>query len=339
MRQIGGSGPTQVSALTPQATVNGTSLGFPSLSYGYKYGTDPMSNAHGFLTQHGSKQNNRNNQLGGDEPTHISVPQFPENFPQGTPNGANAAAISGVTTRAQAITNAKNDHYALTGGLKRKSRKTKSRKTKSRKTKSRKTKSRKTKSRKTKGRKTKGRKTKGRKYGGVGTPRSAAKKLQAATRRTLANIRRKKAATKKIQKKYKDYLDRTRPSCSICLESIINSPHQWHETCAPGHPLHQQCKQQMVRRGMTSCPSCRKDHGITNTTSQHQSLQNILERQNTLWRHRDNLPDTDDEDYDEIDDEIEDEIAQTRHRDNLPDIDDEDYDEIDDEIAQTRYTR
>jgi hypothetical protein len=309
MRQIGGSGPTQVSALTPHPEVGSQSLAFPSVSYGYKYGTDPMSNAHGFLTQHGSKQNNRNNQLGGSV---ISVPQFSNSFPQATPHGANYLALQGVATRAGAITNATNDHYA-TGG---------------RKTKGRKTKGRKTKGRKTKGRKTKGRKTKGRKYGGVGTPRSAAKKLQAATRRRLANARRKKAATKKIQKKYKDYLDRTRPHCSVCLESIINNPQKWHETCAPGHPLHQHCKQEMVQHGMTSCPSCR----ITNYDDPR-SLQDILDRPDTL------LSSDNQETYP---------VQQRRTRvsyqapwrrdENLPDTDDEDFDEEEDEIAQTRYT-
>ena len=116
----------------------------PVLSYGYKYGTDPMSNAHGFLAHTNNTQNKMiAHHRGGGGPispapvdgtagTPIVVPQFNEVLPA-SPDNSNSASKNNNALKFANIKNSKYDHYAFTGG---KSRKRKSRKGKSRKRKS-----------------------------------------------------------------------------------------------------------------------------------------------------------------------------------------------------------
>jgi hypothetical protein len=173
------------------ATINSAILNPKSIgqeTYGFKYGSDPRSEAIGALAAFDNSVANLNaaqrGQVGGVPLNTMTVPQFPEFNPTG-PNGPTNTSADLNSSNITVLRQSAWDKSAFTktpppvvGGSRRlrrkkhnytkvkklgRRKKTKGRKTKGRKTKGRKTKGRKTKGRKTKGRKTKGRKTKGRK--------------------------------------------------------------------------------------------------------------------------------------------------------------------------------
>ena len=158
-------------ALNP--ALNPKSIG--QQTYGFKYGSDPMSEAAGALAAFDNSSAKLNalhdrGQMGGKIKTidRITVPQFDTFNPSG-PNGGTSASAALNGNNLELVRQSVWDKSAFSGGrqlmLRRKSRKSRNhRYTKVKKLgKRKKTKGRKTKDRKTKGRKTKGRKTKGRK--------------------------------------------------------------------------------------------------------------------------------------------------------------------------------
>jgi hypothetical protein len=210
----------------------------PSLSYGYPYGSDAMSNAKGFLAHQAKTQSNLvNHHRGGSgnaslNPSDINaggqpvvVPQFHEVLPAG-PNTGNSTS---VTNNKVLLTNKQNqiyDHYAFSGGRRRKN-KSRRRKNKSRRRKN----------------------------------KSSRRKNKSRTLSTRSK------ATRKIQTKARDYF-RTKPGkkCGICLNYLRDGElNKWHSRCLSGHGFHSHCINQARSAGIVHCPQCRaKSSSLSN---------------------------------------------------------------------------
>lgn len=119
----------------PSSSSNDTSLVIPSSTFGFKHGSDPMSNSHGFLKHKAGQQNRLNNlhrggyQSAGEgccaSENVLTVPQFNQVNPSG-PNGPNSSSTRTGSVHAKTKVNAEFDHYAhIKGGYTRKQRKTK----------------------------------------------------------------------------------------------------------------------------------------------------------------------------------------------------------------------
>lgn len=222
----------------------------PALSYGYQHGSDPMSNAKGFLAHRAGAQSRLVNHHRGGSGTHplnpsdintggqpVVVPQFHEALPAG-PVGGNSASVTNNKVLLTNNQNNKYDHLAFDGGSRR--RKNKRRKNKSKRIKN---------------------------------------KSKAKKRRDSQQRRSRLNATRKIQTTARDYL-RTKPSkkCAICLEYLFDGElKKWHSKCLPGHGFHSHCINQARNAGIVDCPQCRVKSSSLSTPAASQSRNLNLE--------------------------------------------------------------